>query len=781
MTIPNLRIRVASVAIVLACLPSPAPAKSGAPSGAARVSLATPTDLKMDAPLRLTLERWAELSAAARAGRGAVPAAGRLFHRAVPFGHLRAGPGAELEAEVFVQLTDAGAAGEIAASGGRILVEEGDLVLARLPLARIASLAASPGVRSMSLAREWSPAIDSSRIRSRVRDVHLGGGGALPQAYLGTGVAVGVLDSGLDYTHPDFRTSATDSRLLGLFDFSQGANGAECRPGQLDSLTCPQVDGTGGHGHGTHVTGIAAGNGRLNPAYLGMAPQADLLFVKGMRDPQSAGGFQDADVVQGVAWMMNKALAAGKPIAVNLSLGGQLGAHDGTSLQEQLLDRFTGPGRIIVAAAGNSGGEPIHVSYAVQGTDYNSALESLLLMTSPVAAMDLWAPAGSNISVGVVAYDPSDLGTPLFVSPAAAPGQLVQVTASASGFTLGDVTIDARTTADPNNGARNVLIAIQPAAGGIDPSTIPWSIYTHGSGTFDMWVFTGSFFFPPGFPQGLPPWFRGGDDDKTIGIPGTARRIVCVGSHVTKTQWTDVDDTVRFQPGATLDLVSRFSSHGPSRDGRVLPNLTAPGEAIVSALSSGFPAPRPFIVQGGGYQEQQGTSQAAPHITGIAALMLQRDPALTPENVRAILQQTAIPAGTGNPNNVYGRGRVQALAAVQATPDPFNCTVTLANGQTVGCDEAANLPYALMAYPNPAPGLVRFSLTAPTRVALDVAVYDIMGRRARTLLRREVDAGVHSVPWDGQDDRGRRLPDGVYFARLLAPTGNRTIRLVLRR
>jgi hypothetical protein len=294
-----------------------------------------------------------------------------------------------------------------------------------------------------------------------------------------------------------------------------------------------------------------------------------------------------------------------------------------------------------------------------------------------------------------------------------------------------------------------------------------------------MWMFTGSFFMPPGFLN-PPIWFRAGDDNKTIGIPATAKRLLCVGSHVSKTQWTDVNDTVRVRANATLDQISGFSSRGPSRDGRVLPNLTAPGEAIISALSSDFPADSAVIVQGGGYQEQQGTSQASPHITGITALMLQRDPSLTPENVRSILQTTATPAGIGNPNNVFGRGRVNALAALQATPDPLGCTIQLPNGDLIACDQAAGLPYALMAYPNPAPASVRFSLTAPTRAAMDLAIYDVQGRRVKTLLRGSVGPGVEFVNWNGDDEHGRRMPGGVYFARLLAPNANRTLRMVLR-
>jgi subtilisin family serine protease len=754
--------------------------KSGARIEAGQLSArpATAAELKMDPGLRMAVERARESALRGLPLRSS-PRFAALLGPASPF-DLRLDDDARDPAlSVFVRLESEQHAAGLTALGARVLVQRGELVLARIPLSRIEPVAEDAAVRALSLSRRWNAVLDSSRARLGVVDVQQGAGG-LPQPYQGAGVIVGVLDSGIDYTHDDFRTPADKSRLKGLFDFSQGANGAECRVGQLDSLTCPEIDGSGAVGHGTHVTGIAAGNGRRNSIYVGMAPQADLLFVKGIRDAQSNGGFSDADIVNGVAWMLNRALVLGEPIVINLSLGGQFGAHDGTSLQEQFLDRFVGPGRIIVAAAGNEGRNPIHVSYVAQGTDYNSALESAWVLTGPVGVVDLWAPASTNMGVGIAVYNPSDPSAPVFISPTATAGQLRQVTAIANGTTiiLGNLTIDALTTADPNNGARNVLVQVEQAPGGIDPATAIWSIYTTGSGTFDMWALAGSLF--PTF-SGAPAYFRPGDSDKTVGIPGTAKRILCVGSHVTKTQWVDIDGTLQTQPNATLDAISGFSSRGPSRDGRVLPNFTAAGEAIVSALSKDFPAERKNIALGGSYQKQQGTSQASPHVTGIVALMLQRDPALTPENARSILQQTAQAAGGGIPNNTFGYGRVRALAALQGTPDPLDCVTTLPGGALVRCDEAAAQPLALMAYPTPTTGSLRFRFVAPVRERVHLALYDLLGRRVRTLIDGVVEAGVQTPSWDGDDERGRSMPSGVYLAKLITPGATRSIRLVLAR
>jgi subtilisin family serine protease len=352
--------------------------------------------------------------------------------------------------------------------------------------------------------------LDSSRIRSKAKDVQDGAGG-LPQAYKGDGVVVGVLDSGLDYTHADFRTSANTSRVRALYDLSVGANGAPCRPGQLDSLTCTEKDGTGAHGHGTHVTGIAAGNGRQNPVYVGMAPDADIVFVKGIRDSESVGGFADADVFAGTQYMFDVATALGKPAVVNLSLGGQLGPHDGSSLYEQAMSKLTRPGNIIVAAAGNDGRNPVHASFAVQGHDYATALELpfQVVTGSDLVVVDLWYPGDQNISLGIAAYPSGQLTTPVFVSNAVTPGNTAQGTAKDGSTPIADVTIDAGTKSDPNNQMHHVLVALQTSTGGAPMSNYIWSLYTFGAGTFDAWAAAGCQFAPPGtaFPAN---YFRRG-------------------------------------------------------------------------------------------------------------------------------------------------------------------------------------------------------------------------------------------------------------------------------
>jgi len=779
--------RVATAASLLAVLAGAASAATHRATSMrpieAPVLQAGPHDSKVDPALRMLAARWTMTQSLA-AGRPRLDAETRLMRATTHVQVAREEDGGPLYVTTFVKLTDPSAARLLEQDGARITTQVGDIAIVRLPIASVGAVAARPEVLSLQASKLTPALLDSSRIRSKVKDVHDGSGG-LPQSYKGDGVVVGVLDSGIDYTHPDFKTAGGLTRIKGMYDYSFGTHGREWSPGSIDSATSTEYDGTGGGGHGTHVSGTAAGNGRGNAAYVGMAPNSDIVFVKGMRDTASSTGFADADVVAGCQFIFNKARALNEPCVINLSLGGQFGAHDGTSLYEQALDQLTHPGNIIVAAAGNSGQDFIHLGYAAPpGTSYAESFETPLLVLGSSAGVDIWYPASGNIRFGVAVYDNGDLSTAVAVTAAIAPGGTLAPLVVTDGVkNYGTVTIDALTTADPNNGKRNVQIAIEDAPGGTASDYI-WAIYAVGTGTFDGWCVFGGAFPPQSFFTNLgiavPSYFRLGNNDKTIGTPATARKLIAVGSYVTKTQWVDVNGVTEVQPGATLDALSGFSSLGPSGDDRSLPHLAAPGEAIVAAMAASVAAttPQSDIALGGGYKKLQGTSMASPHVTGVVALMLQKNPFLTPENARALLQASATPAGTPN---TFGAGRLNALAAMLAVPDPIACgPIPLSNSTLEDCDQSAGLdPGSLQVRPNPAVRAATLAFRLSSAEQVDLAVYDLAGRRVRTIQSGLLVGGTHQSVWDGTNDHGAAMPSGVYFTRLWTPKRTAVERLVM--
>ena len=593
--------------------------------------------------------------------------------------------------ELFVQTDDP--AGLAAVPGVEVRAVAGDVAVVRAAVDALPGVAERAGVRFVEAARVRRLLNDGGREDVRA-DVVQAGGGGLPRAFRGEGVVVGVLDSGLDVTHPDFQ-SASGTRVRYLLEYLDGGGQRSWTKAQIDAdpAAVTERDGNGGGGHGTHVTGTAAGNGAVMASQRGMAPAADIVFVKGVRDPDSNGGFADADVISGVDAIFQQAAAFRQPAVVNLSLGGHFGSHDGTSLYEQALSNLGGPGRIIIAAAGNEGFSFIHAGEVVQANVLN---ETIWFANGPTfAGATLWYDAGSLSEFSVGAYRNNNGSLEWLGAVGVDAGQALSdpngqgVPFVVDGVTLGYVSIDARTTADPRNGDGNVLFSVE-GTDGVDIQNVVWSILTSGTraGRVDLWALQSEFLAREiGFPnQNEIP----GDTRQTVGVPSTALGVIAVGSHVTGTSWTDVDGVGRQwsnphpthdpnAPSVVPDLGQRsyFSSLGPTRDGRTSPDITAPGELIFSTRSShttpgtGHTSERALVLQGGAYLGMQGTSMASPHVTGIVALMLQADPSLTPAEVRAILQATARTDGfTGTvPNDAFGAGKVDALAAVLRTLD----------------------------------------------------------------------------------------------------------------
>jgi minor extracellular serine protease Vpr len=572
-----------------------------------------------------------------------------------------------LAAGVFVKTTDVAATTlEIRALGGYVRVVAGDIVVAVVPVSSLESLATAKDVSSIEASQYSRTQLDVSRAATKA-DLVQSGTGVTPRT--GAGVVVGIVDSGIDYTRPDFKNADGTTRLRTIWDISgvaSGGNARTCAAAEINAATCAERDL---NGHGTHVTGIAAGAGRLQAGFIGMAPGADIIAAKATRATDASGSFSNDDVVAAASYIFQQAQSAGKPAVVNMSLGGFGSPLDGTSSYEQALSNLTGPGKIIVAAAGNDGSNPVHLSYGAQGTDYTSSLETQWVPATDNSAgyAFLWYNTGA-ISVGIAARTSPSQNTGIVVSAPVAPGQSTDVLdlKDGSGTVLAHYQIDASTTAYPSNGAHVAIVMLQPVVSQY------FSLYTFGTGTFDAWAKNMTF-----GTRSEASWMPG-DWQKTIGSPGTATKVITVGAYTTKKQWTDITATTWTitsswcGPNFTdaLGDIACFSSRGPTRDGRTKPDITAPGHRIASDLSVDSVPNHSSQdqLQGGKLLMESGTSQATPHITGIVALMLQASPLLTYDTAVQALQSTATKDSfTGAAaDNTWGAGKVNALEAVKA-------------------------------------------------------------------------------------------------------------------
>jgi subtilisin family serine protease len=612
-------------------------------------------------------------------------------------------------------------------AGARIGARAGDIVSARIPVDALPILAADPAIRRIEAAAalrpigftdlemlvraNGSPAarprrhrpfelasaaalandigadeVRVHRLRQRVGDRFLG--------LAGQGVIIGVYDTGLDLSHADFRDADGRPRVLYAWDQSAatgtppgrvGAHafdyGHECTAATIDLGACPMVDAVG---HGTHVAGTAAGTGAATgnglPAYryAGVAPAADLIVVKG-----GDGGYTTDRALDGVAYIFERAAELGRPAVVVLSFATQAGPHDGSTAFEQALDSLAGPGRIIVAAAGNGGyngnEQPPFVRTATHAhgrvTAGGSAEHALLIppyspnpgSISDAAVLELWYDGADSLSVTVV----SPRGDAVTVATGdtaivATPGGAVYIDNAAGG-------------PDPGNGDHQAFIILFDSTETAPPDTGRWTIRLRGDavrdGTYHLWL-TGYSFQNPTRATLLDP----ATNAYLVGSPGTAGRAITVAAYTTRHEWSGPDGApVAFPIREPIGDIAFFSAPGPRRDGVLKPELAAPGKFTISARASDgqiwreFPT---FVEADGAHAALLGTSQAAPHVAGAAALLLQLQPHLGPEELRELLTTHArrdafalhpyTGGPDGSPNPQWGHGKLDVERAVHA-------------------------------------------------------------------------------------------------------------------
>ena len=447
------------------------------------------------------------------------------------------------------------------------------------------------------------------------------------------------------------------------------------------------------NGHGTHVAGTAAGDGIAGTgtgAQAGMAPEAGLLVGSGL---QLSGSVDDlfmvttVDMMPMLEWIDGVAERRREPVAVNISLGLHYGPHDGTRLEDRAIDDWLGPdrpGRVVAISAGNEGASEMHTSGEFRPGEEQVDLE--VDEQTPGDEVSVWFEAGQQptVSLSYPRQDQLSCTTfdPVTRSEAADCDALI-------GFGPGqvrlfrifppqepDLTINDGRLIWPGAAGNNVqqglyldvnrrqmllhynkspLLADYYA---MLPGT--WSLHLRGArGSWHAWsMYVGEWM------EGRPFGERG-DSRMTVGSPASAFEPIAVGAHVTRNQWLDESGA---PTGAPVDVgvLAPFSSHGPTRDGRAKPDLTAPGAFVLSSASG----------TAGSHTVMAGTSMAAPMVTGALALLMQRFPDLTADEAKAALMAGARRdafTGAEPEANLWGAGKLDlgaAMAELEGPPPP---------------------------------------------------------------------------------------------------------------
>ena len=544
--------------------------------------------------------------------------------------------------------------------GLNVIRSNGPLVTGTVAVEDIEDVRLHPNVVSLKSATEVSPQLGTSVREIEATAAQLASTGAGHAD--GEGVIVGVVDFGFDICHRNLRRPDGTTRLLFLWDQQGGSSsmspagfpyGREFTPSMINAALAREVQESpyealaydpGQEAHGTHVSDIAAGSGGAT-GRPGVASGSDYIFVDldGGDVPTGDALISSRKLIEAVDYIFDKAAELGRPAVVNLSVATHGGPHDGSTPAEQWFDLLLQtPGRAIVVSAGNFREGRSHAS----GTVRPGAPQMLRWEVRPndptVNELEVWY--AGELSLNVVLTPPG--GSP--IGPVK-PGTSLELV---SGTTRVGSIISRR--ADPNNSDNQLIILL--------PTSLPsgvWQVELSTDGSDDVpfhaWIERDD-------TRQSRFLMADADPTHTIGSIACGQHTISVGSYMATVLGRDI---------------SPFSSEGPTRSGREKPDVSAPGQAILAAASRTQGAVR-----------LSGTSMAAPHVTGLVALLLQvTDGLLTADEIRDAIVRTCRHDPPGSEWDArYGFGRVSARAALltQAPaitpPVPRVPTAVVSNG-----------------------------------------------------------------------------------------------------
>ena len=569
--------------------------------------------------------------------------------------------------------------------GCKELARVGNVSIAAIPLNKLGALSCGKQVKRIETGRRCSVQMDTTRLVVNAEAVYMGEG--LSQTYTGRGVVVGVQDIGFDLTHPNFYSGDMSRyRIKAMWDqLSRDTIGSTLYVGRdyvgkeaLLQLGHP-LDGET-QTHGTHTAGIAAGsgaegNGVISP-YRGVACEADLVLVDNaadnisLIDPKDYYKYTYATDALGFKYIFDYAERMHQPCVINFSEGSSQDFHGEDQLYYDLLAKLVGPGRIIVSSAGNNGARNsyIHKSF---GKERAGAF-----IMSNEKRFSCTAKSKQPFTFRVTIYDNAaspnivDVST---VNICSARDSLLTDTLSVGGKKYIWRVLAYPNSYDASETAYDFQLS-SPSKVGDSPQV---SLQVIGRDA-DIELYRMSGYM---FPHALDPVLDAGDCRYTIFSPSSSPDVICVGSTSYRTQFVNYLGEKKVYDSGRNGIRSPFSAMGPTLDGRIKPDVMAPGQNIVSSYSTFFinnPANvngsvqsdvRHFDYNGRTYawNSNAGTSMSAPVVAGAIALWLQADPTLTSADCLEIFSKTCTHYDTSlsYPNNLYGYGQIDVAAGLR--------------------------------------------------------------------------------------------------------------------
>lgn len=610
----------------------------------------------------------------------------------------------------LIKFSEGTTAEELEAEGVNVVRTRGDIALVSMPIGEVERISALKQVKTLQLSRKVLPKMDKVRTAMGVDKIHAGTD--LPQAYTGKGVVAGIVDQGLDPNHVNFRNTDGSSRinqLTHIYATSANSDGYDVDMYTPENIAKFKTDNYGTF-HGAHTLGIMAGGYRdtmtvakgtsalsakvetdYNPFY-GSAYEADIAA--------SCGDLNDMFIALGVEGVLDYAYNTKKPAVINLSLGSNVGPHDGSEVMSQYLN-LAGKEAIICVAAGNEGELPIALNKTLtsennivksfikptysevptsQGTYYNLRYDQLYIYSDDATEFTVKLVV-YNKSRGTVTFQHAitsnmNGGAVYYASPGYAQDGDLTNTNFSRAF---DGYVGIGSMIDENNGRYYVLIdyfvSDNQSTNANGNYLLGFIVEGKDGQRVDCYC-SGLYSSMDGYNQ---EGWDNGSTNGSISDMACANNILVVGSYNTRNAWVSLDGKAYNYPGQyTPGYISSFSSYGTLIDGRNLPHICAPGATTISSTNSyyieDYNVPMSALqgqltekTRKNYWHQQVGTSMATPAVAGAIALWLEADPTLTIDEVKDIAMSTAVKDSyvAAGDSVQWGAGKFDAYAGLK--------------------------------------------------------------------------------------------------------------------
>jgi len=635
---------------------------------------------------------------------------------------------------------------QLESQGFRIGSQTGNIITLRIPVEKFQFITSLPGISYLEVAGKISPDLNKAVKDTRVDSVWQGI--MLPSPFTGKDVLIGITDWGFDYTNPMFYdTTLSHTRILKAWDQFRNAGpppagfsyGTEIEgEANLLAAQCDTFNVYEWATHGSHVAGICGGSG-AGTVYRGIAYEANYLMATFLVDM--------AAVMDAYNWMYDCAQSEGKRLVINQSWGlYYAGNLDGTSLLSQAIDQLSANGVVFVSSGGNNGDVNFHLKHTFTGVADTMKTQVQFDNYSYYPKMwgqsvTIWGEPNHSFDISLKVLN--NLNELVASSP-------IYSTNNADLYSEDTIIIGADTvfynlacdSANTLNDRPHMRLRIRCIN-----TSYRIGLFAHAdSGTIHCWNLieltndVGNWGSP--FKALLSGW-SDGDYYCGIGEPACTQSVISIAAHSSE---------ILLPNGNVVGgYIASFSSYGPTYDGRLKPDISAPGVNVVSSVSSftnqslGTPITS-VNFNGRTYKFYgfSGTSMSSPMVTGIVALMLQANPTLTPQQIKEIIIETAredIRTGDIPDTGSYrwGWGKIHAWKAVRMA--------------YAGINEHESKSDILI-YPNPAKDYIYFIDGLETNQMI-VNVYNTYGSM---VLSQKPDTKFLDVS---------KLKSGIYFIEIV--------------